>query len=103
MMMMKDISRIGCPDNKYFIIDANANSYYSDDEVFLVELPWKGEAHDNKLLTTLDLLLPILRDGTDLNKGMRLMKPRLMEILKIKRKKKGRSNLPHLKGKILDK
>ena len=68
----------------------------------MLELPWKGEAHDNKLLTTLDLLLPILRDGTDLNKGMRLMKPRLMDILKIKRKKKSNHHIPHPKEKVLE-
>lgn len=90
--MMKDISRLGCPDNKYLIIDSIADFYFPEDQVFVIELPWKGEAHDNRLLTTLDLLLPILREGTDLGKGMRLIKPRLIEILKINKKKgtKGR-------------
>ena len=82
MSMMKDISRLGCPQNKYLIIDVNRHSYFANDGVFIIELPWKGESHDNRLVNTLDLVMPILREGSDLSRGMRLIRPRLMDVLR---------------------
>lgn len=75
--MMKDVSRIGCRSEKYLIIDTYSLSYAAEDQLYLIELGWKGQAHDARLLTTLDLLLPFFREGTDLKKGMMMLKPRL--------------------------
>ncbi len=48
-------------------------------------ISWKGEAKDTKLATVLDIILPFLREGTDLSKGLILLKPRLEELLRAKK------------------
>jgi hypothetical protein len=75
--MIKDINRIGCFPGKYIILDSNFDNYYSNESNNTILLPWKGEAKDGKLTIILDILLPYLREGTDLTKGMKLIKIRL--------------------------
>ena len=48
---------------------------------------WRGE-DDKKLLGLLDLLLPCLREGADLLKTLNLLRPKLDELEKKKRKYK---------------
>lgn len=75
--LIKDISRVGCLPGKYIIFDSTFENYYEEDFDNTIFLPWKGEAKDKKLATVLDFLLPFLREGTDLRKGLQLLKPRI--------------------------
>lgn len=84
---MKDIARVGCLPGKYIILDGDLANYMAGDEAKCILLPWKGEAKDSRLATVLDFLLPFLREGTDLSKGLMLLKPRLEELLRPKKRK----------------
>lgn len=77
LALIKDISRIGCPPGKYIILGSSLENFYMTEQNNTILLPWKGDAKDSKLSTVLDFLLPFLREGTDLSKGLMLLKPRL--------------------------
>ena len=85
--LIKFMARVSCSKGKYLIIDSDGYHYPEEENQCLIPLSWKGEPEDKKLLSVLDLILPFLREGTDLHKSMNLLKPRLEELLRKRRAK----------------
>lgn len=60
-MFIKLLERVGCDLDNTIIIDRSEANFKYDVKMG-VQLPWKGMRKDNKLLTLLDLFIPMLRD-----------------------------------------
>lgn len=84
---MKFAARVKADKGKYIILDGDIIHYPHEEQHHLIDMGWKGE-DDKKLLGLLDLLLPCLREGADLLKILNLLRPKLEELQKKKRKYK---------------
>ena len=60
-VLIKDLSRIPLPQNKYIIIDLETESYFDHEKDHLISMGWSGNPYDNGLKILADSLYPILR------------------------------------------
>lgn len=88
-MLIKDISRIPLPQNKYILIDeGQKDSYFEHEMDHLIDMSWSGNPYDNGLKILADSLYPILREGINLAMGINLMRNRLESALRDDRQHK---------------